>query len=158
MYTSPFHLTVTTFSTPGPRDYRIAYLDSVAVIGGTPQQVASDVDSAPTFSPDGRQLVTLARYLPRQRNGDQVLTVWDIDRAAKARELSIYSDLCLDSRATFDATGDRVVVAGLDRAIRWYDAATLTEQLIMRGTALEACHSERSEESGEVPDSSLRSE
>jgi serine/threonine protein kinase len=50
-------------SDTGTANYR--YLFVMPVLGGTPQQLAKDVDSLPAFSPDGTQLL-FARGIPRQ--------------------------------------------------------------------------------------------
>ena len=45
------------------------YLYRIPVLGGTPQQLVRDVDSAPTFSPDGQQIAYVRGVLePRRSN------------------------------------------------------------------------------------------
>lgn len=44
------------------------YLYQMPVLGGTPQQLIRDIDSAPTFSPDGRQLAFVRGIVDPQSN------------------------------------------------------------------------------------------
>src|SRR5215472_5670403 len=44
------------------------YLYRVPALGGTPQQLVRDVDSAPTFSPDGRQIAYVRGILEPERS------------------------------------------------------------------------------------------
>jgi Tol biopolymer transport system component len=52
------------------------YLFMMPVLGGTARQISRDVDSAPSFSPDGKQLV-FARGVPQQGKTDIVMIAPD---------------------------------------------------------------------------------
>src|SRR5215831_4841390 len=44
------------------------YLYRIPVLGGTPQQLVRDVDSAPTFSPDGQQIAYARGIIEPERS------------------------------------------------------------------------------------------
>lgn len=64
------------FYTQTSRDYSLNTLYQVPTLGGTPKQLVEDVDSKPTFSPDGKRLVFL-RHVSNQ--GQDVIYATNID-------------------------------------------------------------------------------
>ncbi|MGH9532643.1 MAG: protein kinase domain-containing protein [Terriglobales bacterium] len=69
----------------------LSFLFQVPVLGGTPRKLLTDIDSAPTFSPDGRQFAFVRGYPAR---GESALLLANADgsgeRKLAVRKLPLY--------------------------------------------------------------------
>ena len=114
-----------------PTASNIASLFQVPVLGGGSRQLLNDIDSAPTFSPDGKRMA----FVRGDTDGGGVLMMADADgsnpRAFAARKPPLSYQLQLQT-AAWSPDGRLIAVASLDRS-----AFTAGVVLVDAGSAAE---------------------
>ena len=95
-------------SDPSNQNYRFLY--QVPVLGGTPRQLITDIDSAPSFSPDGKRFA-FTRGLPDANQLEVRIAEVDTNRDQLLVSLAAFP--AFESDTSWSPDGKTIVVPGL---------------------------------------------
>ncbi len=98
--------------------FNYSYLYSVPVLGGTPRQLVRDIDSAVTFSPDGKQMAFVRgvvdagklRLMIANSDGTAEKMLWEVVAEVTSRTI-VTPDWSPDGQSIAMAWGDRTAIS-----------------------------------------------